>query len=125
MKTLSFSTILAALCVTILTSALSSVSAQTNKTFDGPQPLDTRDEYVPGSGQGGLDFASMMHNASLTNSRSMGQFRKEQDENMTDQVEKFRNRQPLQIEGIGGKVEATPPEAIDAAPPSKEVIKTP
>ena len=126
MKTLIFSTILAALCVTILTSGLSSVSAQTTrKTFEGQERTDTSDDYVPGSAQAGLDFSSLMHNAALTNSRSMGQFRKEQDENMADQVEKFRNRQPLQIEGIGGKAEAAPPEAIEATPASNEVIKTP
>ena len=126
MKTLIFSPILAALCVTILTSGLSSVSAQTtNKTFEGQAATDTSDNYVPGSGGGGLDFTSIIHNATLTNSRSMGQFRKAQDENMADEVEKFRNRQPVQIKGIGGKVEPASPEAIEGAPASKEVIKTP
>ena len=57
----------------------------------------------------------------------MGQFRKEQDQNMSDQVEKFRNRQPIQIKGIGGKAEAASPApaAVETTPASKEVIKTP
>jgi hypothetical protein len=128
MKTLLFSTILASLCVTVLTSGLSSVSAQTTRnTFEGRAATDTRDEYLPGaaSSGGGLDFTSIIHNTNLANSRSMGQFRKEQDQNMSDQVEKFRNRQPIQIKGIGGKVEATSPAAVETTPASKEVIKTP
>jgi hypothetical protein len=55
----------------------------------------------------------------------MGQFRKEQDQNMADQVEKFRNRQPIQIKGIGGKAEAASSETTETTPASKEVIQTP
>jgi hypothetical protein len=125
MKTPLFSTILAALCVTVLTSA-SSVSAQTTRnTFEGRAATDTRDDYVPGTGGGGLDFTSIIHNTNLTNSRSMGQFRQEQDQNMADQVEKFRSRQPIQIKGIGGKAEAASPAQKEITPDSKEVIKTP
>jgi hypothetical protein len=125
MKTPLFSTILAALCVTVLTSG-SSVSAQTTRnTFEGRAATDTRDDYVPGTGGGSLDFTSIIHNTNLTNSRSMGQFRQEQDQNMADQVEKFRSRQPIQIKGIGGKAEAASPTQKEVTPDSKEVIKTP
>jgi hypothetical protein len=123
MKTLLFSTLLAALYVTVLTSG--SVSAQTTRnTFEGRAATDTRDDYVPGTGGGSLDFSSIIHNTNLTNSRSMGQFRKEQDQNMSDQVEKFRSRQPVQIKGIGGKAEASSPTQTEVTP-AKEVIKTP
>jgi hypothetical protein len=124
MKTLIFSTILAMLGVTVLTSGLSSVSAQdTKNTFDGRVVTDTSDNYVPGSGGGGLDLTSIIHNANLTNGRSMGQFRKAQDENMSDQVEKFRNRQPLEIKGLGGKTQTVSPETKEVTSPSQDSSK--
>lgn len=124
MKTLIFSTILATLGVTVLTSGLSSVSAQdTKNTFDGRVVTDTSDNYVPGSGGGGLDLTSIIHNANLTNGRSMGQFRKAQDENISDQVEKFRNRQPLEIKGLGGKTQTASPETKEVMPPSQDSSK--
>jgi hypothetical protein len=125
MKPLTLSTALAALSVIVLTSGLS-VSAQTTKSvFEGRAETNTRDDFVPGSSGGGLDFTSIIHNTNLANPRSMGQFRQEQDKNMADQVEKFRNRQPLQIKGLGGKAEVAAPEAKELTPKSEEVIKTP
>ncbi len=126
MKPLLLSTALAALSVIVLTSGLS-VSAQTTKSvFEGRAETDTRDDFVPGSSSGGgLDFTSIIHNTNLANPRSMGQFRKEQDKNMADQVEKFRNSQPLQIKGLGGRTEVVAPEAKESTPKSEEAIKTP
>lgn len=125
MKPLLLSTALAALSVFVLTSGLPVFAQATkNGVFEGRAETDTRDEFVPGSSTGSLDFTSIIHNTNLSNPRSMGQFRKEQDKNLADEVDKFRNRQPLQIKGIGGR-EVVAPEAKETAPKSEEVIKTP
>ncbi len=124
MKLLLLSTALAALSVVVLTSRPVSAQAAKSGVFEGRAETDTRDEFVPGSATGGLDFTSIIHNTNLANPRSIGQFRKEQDKNLEDQVEKFRNRQPLQIRGVGGR-EVAAPEAKETTPKSEEVIKTP
>jgi hypothetical protein len=124
MKPLLLSTALAALSVFVLTSGPVSAQAAKNSVFEGRAETDTSDSFVPGSATGGLDFTSIIHNTNLANPRSMGQFRKEQDKNLADEVDKFRNRQTLQIKGIGGR-EVTAPDAKETAPKSEEVIKTP
>ncbi len=109
-----------------------SVGAQTfGGEFTGTVDTKTEDENNPfGATGGGLGIFDLLHRSNLANPKSFKDFKKDANQNMADEITKFRSRNTLKItpeliqpqakgttNTVTGEIIPTENKPVDLTPP--------